>query len=496
MVSSLSGASLTSTAGIEQLVTLSTARERQTVTDLKTQIENLEVKRGIYTDVQSKLQAIESALTDLRGTDGEGGALNVFKPKISGEEGAFTASVTDGDKFTSAVTYAIKVNQLATRQRLATEAADASALFADGLDTEIVAEGATATFSIQLGSGDAVEITLDATEGALTLSDLVSAINESDAEVRASVINDGNGARLVLESLESGAENTIATTASGFASGALDTGLSLDGSAANIKGEIVQEAKDAEVVINGITINSSSNTIDGAIAGLSLTLTAESEEANGSTLTIAKDTSDIKKKITALLDAVNGAVKHLRLKTEPQLDAEATGDNPTYKSAPLGGDYSMRELRYGLTSDLLSFFSGAASGGYDSLMDLGIDVGDDNVTLKLDDADALTDALENNFSDVLALFEHVGDKLSSRLDRYIDDSSSIISRTQDSIDDQIESMGDRKDSASERLTRMEAMYRDQFYKMQAQLLTMQYDYQNTMSLMYSSQSLLSGNTSG
>ncbi len=483
MVSSLSGASLTSKAGIEQLVKLSTAREQKSVTDLRTKIEDLEVKRGIYTDVQSKLQAIETALADLRGSDGTGGSFNTFSAKVGGETGVFSSSVTDSSAAVEG-SYDIQVTNLATRQSIATNGFAAGETFSAGI------------MSIQIGDGDPLEVPV---EEDFTLADIVDAINDANGNVKASIVNDGdpdNPYRLLLTAKGFGTDNAIQSIS--FTGG--DERLSFEvepegGYDPTYAGmQVTVPAENAALTINGIEVSSSSNTVEGVIPGVTLTLTAESQEAFGSTVTVAKDNSDIKAKINALLDAVNGAVKHLKLKTEPQLDDTAEGDNPTYKSAALGSDYSMRELRYGLTSDLLSFFSGAASGAPDNLMDLGVDVGDDNISLKLADADALTSALDDNFDGVLALFEHVADKLTTRLDRYIDDSSSIISRTQDSLDDQIESMEDRKTSASERLTRMEEMYRNQFFQMQAQLLTMQYEYQNTMSLMYSSQSLLMGNT--
>jgi len=194
-------------------------------------------------------------------------------------------------------------------------------------------------------------------------------------------------------------------------------------------------------------------------------------------------------KVKSLLTAFNDAVKHLKLKTEPQLDESSDSDRPAYTAAPLGSDYSLKELRYSLSSDLLSTYSGASSKAYDSLLDLGIDVADDNYTLELADSSALTDALNNNFDSVTALLEYTLSRMDDRLSLYTEDSDSIIASTQDGLDNQMESIRDRKTSAQTYLTKMQEMYRQQYYQMQAQLLTMQAEYQNTMAMFNNSSSL-------
>jgi len=124
MVSSISGStaatgSLSSVQGIEQLVTQMTNLERQQVTEYKTQLDNLAVKKGIYSDIQSKLKAVQTAIEVLRrGDDGAGGAFNTFKTTLSGDNTILSASVSSSSK-AGAGKYDIHVQDLASVDRYA-----------------------------------------------------------------------------------------------------------------------------------------------------------------------------------------------------------------------------------------------------------------------------------------------------------------------------------------------------------------------------------------
>jgi len=95
--------------------------------------------------------------------------------------------------------YAFTVNALAQREVVASQGfASADAVVGTG------------TVSISVGSGDAETITIGAAGS--TLSGLRDAINASDADVTASIINTGSGAspyKLILTAKSSGAANTI-----------------------------------------------------------------------------------------------------------------------------------------------------------------------------------------------------------------------------------------------------------------------------------------------
>jgi flagellar hook-associated protein 2 len=105
-------------------------------------------------------------------------------------------------------TYDIEVRKLATAHQIASQGYASL--------SDVVGTG---TFTIQVGSGSAVTVTLDETHN--TLADLRDKINDSNAAVKAAIINDGSPNapyRLVLTGTSTGLANRIKVT-SGLAGG-------------------------------------------------------------------------------------------------------------------------------------------------------------------------------------------------------------------------------------------------------------------------------------
>ena len=115
-------------------------------------------------------------------------------------ESLVTASITGN---AALGTHSLKINQLAQAHQLASQG------FAN-IDTTSIGAG---TVSIQVGSGATTVIDVDA--GNNTLGGLRDAINNSEADVTATIINDGsalNPYRLLLIANDTGAANTIGIT--------------------------------------------------------------------------------------------------------------------------------------------------------------------------------------------------------------------------------------------------------------------------------------------
>ncbi len=118
----------------------------------------------------------------------------------SSNESLLSASVTGN---AAPGTHFIRVNQLAQAHQLASQG------FADTDETSIGA----GTIAIRVGSGAVTTIEIDA--GDDTLGELRDAINNADAGVTATIINDGSASnpyRLLLTSSVGGAANTIDVT--------------------------------------------------------------------------------------------------------------------------------------------------------------------------------------------------------------------------------------------------------------------------------------------
>lgn len=99
-------------------------------------------------------------------------------------------------------THTIKVSQLALQDKIASQGWDES--------TGIASSNGYLNFSV--GSGSVTSI---AVNSSMTISQLANAINESDGDLTATVVNDGsaeNNYRLILTGKDSGSSNTITIT--------------------------------------------------------------------------------------------------------------------------------------------------------------------------------------------------------------------------------------------------------------------------------------------
>src|SRR5690606_19642717 len=112
----------------------------------------------------------------------------------------------------------------------------------------------TGKLSIKVGSGSAIDIDITADNNNLT--GIRNAINNANAGVNASIINDGTNQRLVLTSKTLGSAGAITVTATEDGVGTGTFALTgLDSSAL----KIAQGADDAQLKVNGLSVTRSSN---------------------------------------------------------------------------------------------------------------------------------------------------------------------------------------------------------------------------------------------
>ncbi len=225
-------------------------------------------------------------------------------------------------------------------------------------------------------------VTFDAGD---TLDDIVQKINDAGGQAIASIINDGSeGApyRLSLTARGSGRDGRFVFDTHGF-----DLGLT-----------VLEEGEDARVFYGStdpaqaILLTSSTNTLDGVIAGVSIDLHSVSEDPVN--LTISTNTSKIESEIQAFVDAFNSLMDRIDFQTRFVTETEERG--------PLLGDSTALTLKQAM----LNAVQGEAldvPGRFTRLLDVGITVGEGG-KLELD-SDRLRAALEEDFDSVAALFE-------------------------------------------------------------------------------------------
>ncbi|UHH29079.1 flagellar filament capping protein FliD [Pseudomonas veronii] len=416
--------STTSTASITSLGvgsgldldSILTSLEESKETSLLTPITNQE------TSVNAEISAygtLTSALTELQTAAEALADSSLYESLTTSLSGSGVTAATTSEA--EAGTYTLQVTQLAQAQSLST----------DGVASKTTALG-TGTLTLQVGTASAVSITLDSSNN--TLEGIRTSINASGAGVTASIVNDGSDTpyRLVLTSDSTGTESAMTVTYTSTDS--TDEASSLfgyDGSSGNMTQTV--EALDAELTLNGISITSQSNTVEDAVQGVTLNLSAT---GSSQTLTISQDTDTIYDAISAFVTAYNSYVSSVDTLTAYDADADTAGE--------LLGDSTTRRISTELSSDL---YTAIGSGTFSYLSQLGISLEVDG-TLQIDE-DTLTSALTDNIDAVSEFFigsdgtsGFIG-QMTDDLDNYLDEDSGLIVARTDSLESKLEQLEER-----------------------------------------------------
>ena len=384
------------------------------VTSYQTKISSFGTISGLVSSFQSALQGLKSSLQGYSATPSD---VSVFSA---------TAAST-----AAAGLYSLNVTQLAQAQNLVAigQTSDTSA---------ISSAASTVTFTI---GGTPTDVTIAA--GA-TLQGLRDTINSANLGVTASIINDGSATpyRLVLTANATGAGKGISSiTVSGDAG--IDSLLKYGSTGATMTQTAA--AQNAEFTVNGIAITSPSNTVTGAMQGVTLTL--NSLTTTPATLNVARDTAAVGTAAASFIETYNALVSELKTRS-------AYGSTGT--AAPvLAGDNTVRQM----LDQLRGIFSTPASGGtLTYLSEVGITT-QAGGTLKLDSS-KLVSAMTSNFSDVANLFSSATG-FATRLDDWatsVTKADGLIYQRTESLNTSIKGYNDQIGKLEIRMTALQKQY--------------------------------------
>jgi flagellar hook-associated protein 2 len=376
---------------------------------LQQQQSTLQTQSSALQSIEGDITSLQTAVSDLSNTSGSVNSLTA----TSSDSNVLSASA---DPTATSGTHAIVVNSLATTSSYYTDAvASSSTAIANG------------SFQIAVGGAEATTVTVNGSND--TLSGLAAAINGQNIGVTASVITDANGARLALVSNTSGSAGNIIVSNN-------TTGLTFNQAAAGA---------NASLTVDGVPISSTSNTISSVIPGVTINLAGAAPTTTVS-LTVAPDANTATTAINSFVSAWNKVVQDLNSQFNVASDGSGGG--------PLEADDTLR----GVQSQLLSAVTTSISGnnGLVNLASIGVNMNDDG-TLSVDSG-VLSNALNNNFSNVQALLQGTGGVatfLSSTLNE-------ITDPTQGSITLDLQGMSQSNQDLTQQINTM-----------QAQLLTQQ-----------------------
>ncbi len=324
--------------------------------------------------LSAKLSAWQTMNSQLLSLKEEAAALGVYTAfstmtAASSNESLVTASVSGspppGD-------YTFTVQSLATTHEVASQGyAELTTLVGDG------------TVTITVGSEEAVEITANG----LTLAGLRDAINASDANVNAFIIDDGSDTTPYRLLITSGSTGTA---------GEMTIDVSLSGGTAPVFSDL-QTATDATLQMGTLTITRSSNLITDLIPGLTLDLHA-ADPATPVTVSVVSDTDAIKEMVQNFVTDFNAVIDYI--------DAQWDYNEETEQSGTLFGEFSLRHIQNDLISRVSNPITGLPS-SLSLLSQVGITVGFDG-KLSLDET-ILESALESDLTGVMKLFSRYGE---------------------------------------------------------------------------------------
>lgn len=208
-------------------------------TPWKNQLSSLQSQDTVLSNLGTLMSTLStdlSSLTDLQGT---------LAQKTGSSSDTNVVALTSATSSAVAGTHTIVVNSLAQTS------SGYLSVITNSSDT------LTGALSIQVGSGTAQTVTI--ASGGETLSSLASQINSAGIGVTASVLTDSSGSRLSIVSGTSGASGNLTISSTVTDSSNSNAALSYTSA---ITGA------DASLVVDGISLTSSSNTISNLIPGV------------------------------------------------------------------------------------------------------------------------------------------------------------------------------------------------------------------------------------
>jgi flagellar hook-associated protein 2 len=357
----LSFGSPTSGQGIDvtSTVTQMVAQLQATETPYKNQLTSLQSQDTVISSLGSLLSTLSSDITSL--TDPAG--------VLSGKQGS--SSDTNTLALLSATTTATAGSHTVSVQLLAQTSTEASSAVAAN-DT------LSGSFTFHIGSGSSQTVTVDPSNN--TIAGLAATINQAGIGISASIVTDSSGSRLSLISQTGGAAGQISIDSSALSDTTTGNTVSL------IPG---QAGQDAVLTVDGIQTTSASNTITGAIPGVTMQLLGTS--ANPVQVQIANNTLSVTSAVSTMVKDYNAVVSAL----SAQEGKDASG-----KAQPLYGSPLISQLQQMLSSALNT----PSATSLTSVTQVGLSLnGDGSLSLN---TDQLTTALNDNYSGVQALFQN------------------------------------------------------------------------------------------
>lgn len=405
------------------------AVERRPIAQLETKKTSLNRQKSLYSDLGGLLEKLNTASRALKTT------TEFLKMKgTSDDPNVLTVSATSA---AAPGAHTVRVLQLATAQINAST----------GSASATTSNGSWGEFTLTVGSTQ-VPITPTST----SLEGIASAINTAATDqslgVRAEVVDTGGTGnsryQLVMRSLATGLAN-------GFTIGDVDGDPAFASVMNGLAGNRVAQALDARVQVNGVLVTRPTNSVAGAIAGVTLDLKAIPNPNKDVIVTIAADASETAKKVQDFVDAYNKVVDFA-------VEQNTLGSDGKAKN-PLFGDTTLRSLRSALRSVVGGEVTTTGNQAYQMLAQIGVRA-DTQGRLTLTQS-KFEEALTADQQAVARIFTDstngLGKRLETTVKQYTDSVDGLLKTRRDGFDRLVSQTQSRIDQGEKRL----ALYQKQ-----------------------------------
>ena len=412
---------------VQQLV----AAEAQPIeTRIGRQEARAQVRLSAYGNLKSALSEFQTQLDVMKD-------INQFlaRKATTGDESLFSV---EADTSALPSSYSVEIVQVAQTQKLNSGAF---------LDSDAVV--GTGDLAITVGVNSfSVEITTDNN----TLTGIRDAINEApdNQGVAATIVNADSGSYLILTGEKTGLSNSMTITQSGG-----DGGLaSLEYDPVNGLNSLTESiaAQDAFIRIDGFDVMNETNSISGAVQGVTIDL-FEAAPGELVSLNVVNDEGVVRETVNSFVDSYNQLVQLFDQLTSYDVENQVAG--------PLLGDATARSIRDQIRREMSTAVTDIEA-NFSTLSEVGIQIQLDGA-LEINEA-TLSDTLDADFSNFGRLFaatDGFAVRLSDLVGGYLDDEGALESRT-NGLNAQIEDIGDQREALNERLARLEQRLLRQF----------------------------------
>lgn len=338
---------------------------------LQNQQTDLSTQAGLLAGLNNNLTNLAAAVLSLASITGPltAQAATSSQPSILTATAQTTAP---------AGTHQILVSSLATTGTVYTDP------LANGNTSFLTGGATTGDIKLQVGGASGTIHDIPITAGSNdTLGTLATYINAQKWGVTANVVTDANGARLALTSQLTGTPGALAITKN-------TTGLTFNAPTGGV---------NASLTIDGVPFSSATNTLTGAIAGVTLNLESAAP-ATPVQLTVGPDTVQATNAINSFVTAYNAVINGI--------NTQFTVDPTNNSEGPLGSDSALRTLQSSLLND--ATYSITGNSGLTNLAALGIDFNNDGTLtvnqVATDTHPSLANVLATNPAAVQSFFQN------------------------------------------------------------------------------------------